>query len=89
MANTYTQIYIHGVFCVQDRYCLISETWKGELFKYITGIVKYNGHKLIAINGMADHLHILLGMKPSQSLSELMQDIYGIGFPCRGLIVTI
>jgi REP element-mobilizing transposase RayT len=77
MANTYTQIYIHGVFCVQDRYCLISKTWKDELFKYITGIIQNNGHKLIAINGMADHLHIFIGMKPSQSLSDLMQDIKG------------
>jgi REP element-mobilizing transposase RayT len=77
MANTYTQIYIHGVFCVQDRYCLISKTWKDELFKYITGIVHNNGHKLIAINGMADHLHVFIGMKPSQSLSDLMQDIKG------------
>lgn len=77
MANTYTQIYIHGVFSVQDRYCLISETWKDELFKYITGIVQKNGHKLIAINGMADHLHLFIGMKPSQSLSDLMQDIKG------------
>jgi putative transposase len=77
MANTYTQIYIHVVFCVQDRYCLISKTWKDELFKYITGIIQNNGHKLIAINGMADHLHIFIGMKPSQSLSDLMQDIKG------------
>jgi putative transposase len=77
MANTYTQIYIHGVFSVQDRYCLVSKTWKDELFKYITGIVQKNGHKLIAINGMADHLHVFIGMKPSQSLSDLMQDIKG------------
>jgi REP element-mobilizing transposase RayT len=77
MANTYTQIYIHGVFCVQDRYCLISKIWKDELFKYITGIIQNNGHKLIAINGMADHLHIFIGMKPTQSLSDLMQDIKG------------
>jgi REP element-mobilizing transposase RayT len=77
MANTYTQIYIHAVFCVQDRYCLISKTWKDELFKYMTGIIQNNGHKLIAINGVADHIHILIGMKPSQSLSDLFQDIKG------------
>jgi putative transposase len=77
MANTYTQIYIHSVFCVQDRYCLINKAWEDELFKYITGIIQNHGHKLIAINGMADHLHIFIGMKPSQSLSELMQDIKG------------
>jgi REP element-mobilizing transposase RayT len=77
MANTYTQIYVHAVFSVRDRYCLISRIWKDELFKYITGIIKNHGHKLIAINGMADHLHVFIGMKPSQSLSDLMQDIKG------------
>ena len=77
MANTYTKIYIHAVFSVQDRYCLISKSWKDELYKYITGIVQNNGHKLIAVNGMPDHLHLFIGMKPAQSLSELMQDIKG------------
>jgi REP element-mobilizing transposase RayT len=77
MANTYTKIYIHAVFSVQDRFCLISRTWKDELYKYITGIAQNNGHKLIAINGMPDHLHVFIGMKPSQSLSDLMQDIKG------------
>ena len=77
MANTYTRIYIHAVFSVQDRYCLISNSWKDELYKYVTGIVQNNGHKLIAINGMPDHLHVFIGMKPTQSLSDLMQDIKG------------
>jgi REP element-mobilizing transposase RayT len=77
MANTYSRIYIHAVFSVQDRYCLISDSWKDELYRYITGIVQNNGHKLIAINGMPDHLHVFIGMKPTQSLSELMQDVKG------------
>lgn len=77
MPNTYTQIYIHVVFTVQNRISLIREEWKDELYKYITGIIQNNGHKLIAINGMADHLHIFIGMKPSQSLSDLMQDVKG------------
>ncbi|MBU1298070.1 MAG: IS200/IS605 family transposase, partial [Bacteroidetes bacterium] len=77
MPSTYTQIYIHTVFTVQNRMCLIHKSWKDELYKYITGIVKANKHKLIAINGMPDHLHILIGMKPHQSLSDLMQDIKG------------
>jgi REP element-mobilizing transposase RayT len=77
MANTYTQIYIHSVFSVQNRISLIRQEWKEDLFKYITGIVQNNGHKLIAINGMPDHLHIFIGMKPNQGLSDLMQDIKG------------
>lgn len=77
MANTYTQIYIHNVFAVQNRSCLIKDSWKDELYKYISGIVINNGHKLIAINGMSDHLHVFIGMKPIQSLSGLIQDIKG------------
>jgi len=77
MANTYTQIYIQTVFSVQNRISLIGPEWQVELFKYITGIVQNNGHKLIAINGMPDHLHIFIGMKPNQSLSDLMQDVKG------------
>jgi putative transposase len=77
MANTYTQIHIQTVFSVQDRLCLISGAWKNELFKYITGIINNCGHKTLAINGMPDHIHILFGMRPTQSLSDLMQDIKG------------
>jgi len=77
MANTYTQIHIHAVFSVQNRSALISDKWKERLYQYITGIVLNNGHKLLAINGMSDHVHILFGMRPIQSLSDLMQDIKG------------
>jgi len=77
MANTYTQIHIHVVFTVQDRDCIIKKTWKEELYKYITGIVQNHDHKLLAINGMPDHIHAFIGMRPTQSLSDLMQDIKG------------
>lgn len=77
MANTYTQVYIHTVFTVKNRISLIRQEWREELYKYITGIVQNNGHKLIAINGMPDHLHLFVGMNSSQSLSELMQDVKG------------
>src|SRR5689334_6954306 len=77
MANTYTQIYIHSVFCVQNRISLIKPEWQEELYRYITGIVQNNGHKLIAINGMPDHLHMFRAMKPDQALSDLMQSVKG------------
>lgn len=77
MANTYTQIHIHVIFAVQNREYLISSKWKDDLYKYITGIVENNKHKMLAINGMPDHVHVLIGLRPSQSLSELMQDIKG------------
>lgn len=77
MANTYTQIHIQVVFAVKYRAGLISKEWKDELYKYITGIVQNNGHKLLAINGMEDHIHVFFGMRPVQSLSDLLQDIKG------------
>ncbi len=75
MANTYTQIYIHVVFVVQGRQNLIPKEHKEELHKYITGIVRNKGHKLIAINSMPDHVHLFIGLKPSMALSDLVRDI--------------
>jgi len=77
MANTYTQIHIQAAFAVQNRECIIRNSWKEELFKYISGIMQSNNHKLLSINGMPDHIHILFGYRPSQSLADLMQDVKG------------
>lgn len=75
MANTYTQIYLHIVFAVQNRISLIRPEWKEELYKYITGIIQNNRHKLIAINGTSNHLHIAIGYKSHQLIPDLLQDI--------------
>ena len=77
MANTYTQIHIQAIFAVRNRVGLIQQEWKDDLYKYITGMIQAHSHKLVAINGMADHVHVFFGMRPVQSLSELMQDIKG------------
>ncbi len=77
MANTYTQIYLHFVFADKNRVSLIHPSWKDEVFKYITRIVQNNNHKLITINGIPDHVHILIGYKPHQLIPELLQDIKG------------
>ena len=73
MANTYTQIHIHVIFAVQNRQSLIRSEWSDDLYKYITGIVQNYDHKVLQINGIADHVHILIGFRPNQSLSELMK----------------
>jgi putative transposase len=75
MANTYSQLYIHIVFAVKGRRNLISINWKDEVYKYITGIVTNKGQKLIAINGMPDHIHVLVGLKPDKPISDLVRDI--------------
>ncbi len=77
MPNTYTQIHIQFVFVVKFRRALIEDSYKQELYQYITGIVQNYGHKMLAINGVSDHIHIFIGMRPTQSMSDLMQDVKG------------
>ncbi|GAB3778091.1 hypothetical protein GCM10028818_26360 [Spirosoma horti] len=77
MPNTYTQIYLHTVFAVKHRYGLIQQAWKEDLYRYMTGIVQNQGHKLLAINGMSDHIHVFVGINPKQSISDMMQDLKG------------
>jgi REP element-mobilizing transposase RayT len=72
VANTYTQIYLHVVFAMSERACVIQPARKSELQKYITGIVTQRKQKLIAINCMPDHTHILLGLKPDEAPSDLI-----------------
>lgn len=75
MANTFAQIYIQTVFAVEGQLSLIRPEFKEDLYKYITGIVKNQGQKLIAINGMSDHIHILIGLRPAMALAELVREI--------------
>lgn len=75
MANTYTQIYIQVVFAVEWRQALIRPENKEELHKYITGVVRNKGQKMIAINCRPDHLHMLIGLKPDLALSDLVREV--------------
>ncbi len=75
MPNTYTQIHLQLVFAVKHRTAVIASTWKYDLYGFMTGIIHNYNHKLLAINGMPDHIHILIGMRPTQSLSDLMQQL--------------
>lgn len=75
MAGTFSQIYIQIVFAVKGRESLINASWEEELYKYMTGIVQNKGQKMLAINGMPDHIHVFIGMKPSCCLSDLVREI--------------
>jgi len=75
MAGTYSQIYIQLVFAVKHRDALIHQSWEERLYQYITGVVQNKEQKMLAINGMADHIHVLIGMKPSCCLSDLVREI--------------
>ncbi len=73
--GVFSQIYIQVVFAVKNRNSLIKPKWEEELYRYITGIVQNKQQKMLAINGTPNHIHILIGMKPSCCLSDLVREI--------------
>jgi putative transposase len=75
MAGTYTQIYIQYVFAVKGRENLLQKPWREEVFQYIAGVIKGKNQKSIIVNGVADHVHLFVGIKPSISVSDLIRDI--------------
>jgi REP element-mobilizing transposase RayT len=75
MPNTYSQIYIQVVFAVEGRQSLIRKENKEELHRYLTGIVTERQQKLLAIHCMPDHAHVLIGLRPSMALSDLVHDM--------------
>ena len=75
MSRTFSQIYIHVVFAVKGRQNLIGKSWKDELNRYISGIITSKKQKTIIVNGMPDHIHAFIGLKPSMAISDLVRDI--------------
>lgn len=75
MANTYTQLYVQLVFAVKHRQSLIKEVLRIDLQKYISGIISNQNHKILAIYVMPDHCHILVGLNPKDSISDLVRTI--------------
>ncbi|HEV8592414.1 MAG TPA: IS200/IS605 family transposase [Pyrinomonadaceae bacterium] len=75
MSDTFSQIYIQIVFAVRNRDSLIQPDWDEQLYKYITGIVQNKGQKILAIGGVQDHIHFLIGMRPTCCLSDLVREV--------------
>ena len=75
MANTYSQVYIQFVFSVQNRESIIKKDWQDRLYKYIIAIIQNYKHKVLAIGGLPDHIHIFIGMQPTQTMSDLVQNV--------------
>ncbi|HEY9533790.1 MAG TPA: IS200/IS605 family transposase [Mucilaginibacter sp.] len=75
MANTYHQIYLHLVFAVKYREAVIEKDWRSELFAVIGNLINENGCKTIIVNGVEDHVHCLVGLKPAISVSDLMKAV--------------
>lgn len=75
MANAYSKIYIHTIFAVKYRQSLILPSFEEKLFQYITGTVQGLGQKMLIINGIPDHIHFMIGMKPDCRLSDLVREV--------------
>ena len=75
MAGTYSQIYIQYVIVVNKREHLLRKEWRSEVFRFISGIIKAKGQKPIIVNGVGNHVHIFVGLKPSMRISDLARDI--------------
>ena len=75
MAGTFSQLYIQVVFAVGGRQNLIGKLWSEELNKYIAGIITAKKQKSIIVNGMPDHIHAFIGLRPSIAVSDVVRDI--------------
>ncbi len=75
MAGTFSQIYIQTVFAVNGRSNLLLKPWRDEVFKYMSGIIKGKNQKPIIVNGIENHVHLFIGLKPSMALSDLIRDV--------------
>jgi REP element-mobilizing transposase RayT len=75
MAGTYSQIYIQIVFAVRGRQNLLAQEWRQDVFKYMAGIIKNKGQKPIIVNGVSDHVHAFVELKPAMALSDLVRDV--------------
>jgi len=75
MANTFTQLYVQIIFSTQNREKLLKQSFRDEVFKYISGIIKNKKQTPLAVNGTIDHIHIFLGFKANIAISDLVRDI--------------
>lgn len=75
MAGTFTQMYVQVVFAVKRRENLLLRPWREEVFKYMSGIITAKNHKSIIVNGVEDHVHVFVGLKPNMALSDLIRDV--------------
>jgi putative transposase len=77
MANTYHQVYIQAVFAVKYREAIIAKDWRPQLLGVIGTLINEASCKTIIVNGVEDHVHCFLGLKPIVSISELMKTVKG------------
>lgn len=75
MAHTYFQIYIHSIFAVKYREAVIGQQWRSSLHAVVGNLINETGCKTIIVNGIEDHIHCFLALRPVICLSELMKTV--------------
>lgn len=75
MANTYHQVYIQCVFAVKYRKAVLHKDWRSSVFAVLGNLINETGCKTIIVNGVEDHVHCFLSLKPTVSISDLMKSV--------------
>lgn len=75
MPRTYTNLLFHIVFATKERYPFISKEHRGRLYEYIGGTIRALGGICIEIGGVADHVHLVVRLKPHYDVSKFLQDL--------------
>lgn len=73
--STYTQIHTHIIFSVRNRERKIDTEWRSRLYQYFITIIQNRGNKVLAIGGTDDHVHMLIGLKPTESIASVMMAV--------------
>lgn len=77
MPATYCSLHYHATFSTKDRYPLITKDWRESLHSYLGGILKNLNGVPLAIGGIADHVHILMGLRATHSVADIMREVKG------------
>ena len=75
MSHTYTKLLTHIMFSTKNRFPFINEQLRPRLFPYMGGIVRELDGKPILVNGIADHVHLLVALPPRLSLSDVLRTV--------------
>ena len=78
MPSTHTSLHFHLIFATKDRYPLIGNDWKARLHAYLGGLIRHLKGTPREINGMADHVHLLVGLRPTHCLADVLEQVKGV-----------
>jgi putative transposase len=77
MPATYCSLHYHATFSTKDRYPLITKDWRESLHAYLGGIVKNLSGIPLAIGGIEDHVHVLMGLRATHAIADVMREVKG------------